>query len=139
MPWWRLHYHLIWTTRQREPLIDAPREQIVRSTLQAKARALGLVLHAIGGIEDHIHVVVSIPPAVTVAACVKHFKGATSRRVNQMFPAPPRFAWQAEYGAVTLGERSLPRAIDYVQRQRQHHRVDRLIEWYETVAAFRPA
>ena len=138
MPWWRLHYHLIWTTREREPLIDAQRERIIQATLQVKARELGLVLHAVGGIEDHVHAVVSIPPAIAVAVCVKHFKGASARRVNQAFGADARFAWQAEYGAVTLGERSLPRAIEYVQRQRQHHSDKTLIAWYETVAAPRP-
>ena len=135
MPWCRLHYHLVWATRNREPLITLKEEEIIHTRLRAKADELRLVMHAVGGIEDHLHVVVSIPPALSVADCAKHLKGASARAVNQELSADSRFGWQAEYGAVTLGERSLPAAIDYVRKQREHHANGSVIEWYETMNA----
>jgi putative transposase len=133
MPWCRLHYHLVWATRDREPLINGEAERIIHSRLHIKAHELRLVIHAIGGVDDHLHVVLSIPPALAVAHCTKHLKGASARAVNQEVPADSRFGWQGEYGAVTLGERSLPSAIDYVRNQREHHTRGTLIGWYETI------
>ena len=82
MPCWRLHYHLVWATWERAPLITANVERVVHQIIFAKARELGLVLHAVGGVSDHVHVVVSIPPTRCVAEIVKQLKGASSRAVH---------------------------------------------------------
>ena len=92
------------------------------------------MLHAVGGIEDHLHVVVSIPPALAVATCVKHFKGTSARHVNQASRVAGEFGWQAQYGVLTVTERVLPRVADYVVHQREHHRNNTLIAWYERTA-----
>ena len=118
MPYWRLHYHLVWATYHREPLLEEQAQQLISAVAQTKAGTLRIVVHAIGFMPDHVHLAVSIPPALSVADCVRHFKGASSRRINGDFRA---FAWQAEYGAISVGERSLPRVIDYVLRQAEHH------------------
>lgn len=121
MAYWRLHYHLVWSTYQRSPTINAQREQVVHVTLHRKARDLGCILHAVGGIEDHMHVIISIPPSLSVSECVRQLKGASSHAVNHMTGARSDFKWQAGYGAISVGERSLGAAIDYARNQRQHH------------------
>jgi putative transposase len=131
MPYWRLHYHLIWTTFEREPMIHAASEHIIHGTLHAKARELSLILHAVGNTEDHIHVVVSIPPKLAVADCLRHLKGASSRAVNQMLQSRSAFKWQEGYGAISVGERSLPTVIAYVTKQKEHHRAGTLVAEYE--------
>ena len=121
MPYWRLHYHLVWATFKREPMISAERERIIYGSLYGKAKELGLIIHAIGNIEDHIHVVVSIPPKILVSDCLRHFKGASSHAVNQVTGSGSHFKWQEGYGAISIGERSLPTVIAYVVNQKQHH------------------
>jgi putative transposase len=105
MAYWRLHYHLIWTTYRREPLIGADCEAVIHHTLFGKAKELGVLIHAIGTVEDHVHVVASIPPRVSVADCVGKLKGASSHRVNQD-TASRAFRWQGGYGGLSLGARS---------------------------------
>lgn len=68
MPYWRLHYHLVWGTSRRLPLITQPLEAIISQIVFAKARELRLILHAVGGVEDHLYVVASIPPTLNVAS-----------------------------------------------------------------------
>jgi putative transposase len=131
MPYWRLHYHLIWATKNRLPLIDAQREVVIQQTIAAKTRELRICLHAVGGSEDHVHTVVSIPPSLRVSECVKHLKGATSRAVNRSEAQGKVFQWQGGYGAVTVGEESLGKVIDYVKRQREHHRSGTTLAQYE--------
>jgi putative transposase len=82
MPYWKLYYHLIWATYERQPLIGSECEAIIRTTLYAKAGEMHAVLHAIGNVADHVHMVASVPPAISLATCVKYLKGASSRAVN---------------------------------------------------------
>jgi putative transposase len=124
MPYWRLFYHLVWATKQREPVIAEREENAVRQSIMATVADLELMARAIGCMPDHVHVVVGIPPKLAVADVVKRLKGASSHAVNNL-PTwqgrEPAFAWQAEYGAHTVGERGLPTAIDYVLNQKERH------------------
>ncbi len=132
MPYWKLYYHLVWATFERHPLITPEREAIVRTTLYSKAKDLRAVLHVVGGVADHVHVVASIPPVLSVAACVKQLKGASSRAVNVQASAGQIFRWQEGYGALSLGERSLSTVVAYVKNQPRHHREQTTLAVYET-------
>jgi putative transposase len=122
MAFWRLHYHLVWGTYRRELLIERKVEQLVYQALYGKAKELRLLVHAIGGVADHVHVVASIPPAVALADCVGQLKGASSHRVNRE-AGRGVFRWQGGYGALSIGGRSLAAVIAYVRNQREHHAV----------------
>jgi REP element-mobilizing transposase RayT len=110
-------------------------EQQIFGVILNKAKEMGIVVHAIGNAEDHIHVVVSIPPRVAVADCIKHFKGASSYYVNHQPGARHDFAWQDGYGALTFGERSLEDVIRYVHGQKEHHRAQTARPMYERITA----
>ena len=131
MAYWRLHYHLVWATYRREPMITEAREATVYAILNSKARELGLILHGAGNIEDHMHVVVSIPPKLAVADCVRHFKGTISHAINRQADGQGVFKWQDGYGALTIGERSLQTVIAYANNQKRHHRESTVIAVYE--------
>ena len=62
MSLWRLYYHLVWATKERQPLINPETEAALYPYIISKADTLRCIVHAIGGVEDHIHLVVSIPP-----------------------------------------------------------------------------
>jgi Transposase IS200 like len=83
MPLWRLFYHLVWATQERQPLISTAHEQILYPYIKGKADFLECQLHAIGGIEDHIHLIVSIPPKLSIANFAKRIKGSSARYLNQ--------------------------------------------------------
>ena len=120
MAYWRLYYHVVWATYGRLPLITGGIKKQVYGVVLQKARELGVVVHAIGGIEDHIHVVVSIPPKLAVAQCVKHFKGASARYVNE-HSAHGTFKWQDGYGVLTFGGGAMKTVVSYVLNQGAHH------------------
>jgi REP element-mobilizing transposase RayT len=63
MTFWRLHYHIIWATFQRERFLAGDREKMFYGVLYKKGRELGLTVHAAGNVEDHVHIVISIPPS----------------------------------------------------------------------------
>ena len=125
MPRWRLFYHLVWSTDGRRPLITPSIEAAAHRELRAVADRCGILVHAIGGIEDHLHVVVSIPPKLSVADAVQRLKGSSSHALRAEFG--DTFKWQSEYSVDSFSERHLPAVIAYVQNQRRHHQNNTLI------------
>jgi REP element-mobilizing transposase RayT len=131
MTYWRLHYHLIWATHNREPCLTPEREKMFYGVLYKKAEELDLKIHAAGNVEDHAHVVASIPPVLAVADCVRHLKGASAFAINRMDGSDGQFKWQGGYAALTVGEDSLETVKEYAARQKEHHRASKLIGLYE--------
>ena len=100
------------------PIREAPLYQFI----DYKTTELGGSLHAIGGIADHVHVIVSSPPSLALSEYVKAIKGSSSRYLNANYPNPSaKFKWQQEYGVFSISPKSLDRAIAYAQTQKHHH------------------
>jgi REP element-mobilizing transposase RayT len=128
MSYWQLFYHIVWSTKQRQPLITPQIEPLIYDFLRAKAISLGGVVFAINGMEEHVHVVASIPPRIAVAKFVGQLKGVSSAKINKMRGIEePRFAWQAEYGVFSFDHKRLPNVVAYVNRQKEHHAAGNLI------------
>jgi REP element-mobilizing transposase RayT len=133
MTYWRLHYHIIWATDERQPIITPEREKVFYGVLYRKAEELGVKVHAGGNFEDHAHVVLSIPPVLAVAECVRQIKGASAYAINRMPGSDGQFKWQGGYGALSLGERSSENVMEYAAKQKEHHRENKLISVYERI------
>ena len=120
MPYWRLFYHVVWATKNRLDLIDAAWEKDLYGYLRGKATALECIPHAIGGMPDHIHVAISIPPKLAVATLIGKLKGSSSHYINGRY-AHGAFLWQAEYGVSSFSEKALASIVDYIKNQKKHH------------------
>jgi REP element-mobilizing transposase RayT len=131
MTYWRLHYHLIFATFERQPTLTGEREKVFYGTLYGKAKELELKIHAAGNADDHAHVVLSIPPKLSVADCVKHIKGASAFAINHMPNSDGQFKWQEGYGALSIGERSLETVMAYAVNQKKHHQEQNILSIYE--------
>ena len=131
MTYWRLHYHIIFSTFERQPILIGEREKIFYGVIYQKAKELDLKIHAVGNVDDHVHIVVSIPPKIAVADCVRHLKGASAYAINHMNGSDGQFKWQEGYGALSVGERSLETVMAYAANQKQHHKDHTMIEVYE--------
>jgi REP element-mobilizing transposase RayT len=109
-------------------------ETEVHDVLCAKARSLGAQIYALNGVEDHIHMVVGIPPKIAVATFVGQVKAFSSTRINKSGLIAHPFRWQAEYGAFSFDRKRLPRIIAYVANQKEHHQQGTLIQVLETTS-----
>lgn len=135
MAFWRLYYHLVWSTKNREPLIKPEIEKRLYAYLVTKAAELGCYVYAVNGCQEHVHLIIAIPPKHAVAEVVKHLKGASSHNLNQA-GLDYTFAWQRGYGALSLGERQRQQAEDYVAKQKTHHADRTAIAWLERDSDF---
>lgn len=136
MPFYRLYYHLVWATKNREPLIQPEIENRLFGYIVNKAAESGVYIYAINGWDDHIHLVASIPPKHAVADVVKRLKGASSHNLNHVGGLDGSFGWQRGYGALTVGEQHRPIAEAYVQNQKEHHQKQSTNAWLERYAEF---
>jgi len=135
MPYWRLFYHFVWRTKNGEPLIAPEWEGSLHNVIAAKAADLGAFVHAVGGIEDHVHLVVSVPPKIALSTFIGQVKGASSHFVNHELDLDIYFAWQAEYGVVSFGGKMLDVVVQYVKDQRKHHTDGTAIAMLEQIGA----
>jgi len=122
MPYTQLFYHLIWATKDRQLLLNEESGPILHNLIRSKAIALGASVYALGGVADHVHLVVSIPPTISVAEFVGQVKGASSAVFNKSGFTRSRFYWQDEYGAFSFDRKRLSNFVAYAERQEEHHR-----------------
>jgi putative transposase len=129
MAYWRLFYHFVWTTKNREPLLTPDIETNVYRFLHAEANKNYVPLFVIGGIEDHVHVLAAVRPAVSPAEFMHQLKGSSSRFVTLAFKRP--FEWQDGYGVFSVSEDSVPDVIRYIKNQKQHHTQGTIVAAWE--------
>jgi len=127
MPYWQLFYHIVWSTKNREPLLTPEAEPIIYGYLRNKALGLEANVYAINGYRDHVHLVASIPPKIAVSKFVGQVKAVASVKYNQSRPGAAPFYWQEEFGAFSFDRKRLPYVAAYVENQKTHHANNRLI------------
>ena len=117
-----LHYHIVFSTKNREPWITAEIERRIWAFLGGIARENRMKPLQIGGVDDHIHLLLGAPATMAPAKAAQLIKGGSSAWIHTEFPALRSFAWQDGYGAFTVSKSHLQDVIAYIQNQRQHHR-----------------
>jgi len=114
-----LFYHIVWSTKNREPLITPSAEPEIHNLIKTKAIGLGGTVFTVNGIEDHVHVVTAIPPRIAAATFVGQVKGATTAKYNQGRSDEGKIYWQDEYGIFSFDRKRLPNVVAYVENQKQ--------------------
>jgi putative transposase len=86
------------------------------------ARENNMAALAIGGVEDHVHLLLSIPSTLSISHAMQLVKGGSSKWVHDTFPKCKEFAWQEGYGAFTISISQIPDTKAYIGNQSEHHR-----------------
>jgi len=124
-----LHFHLVFSTKERRPLIaDAWRDRL-HAYLGGALHAIQAMPLAIGGTADHVHLLVGLRATHRLAEVLREIKGASSRWVHETIGAPG-FSWQDGYGAFTVSGEGLEEVRRYIGAQEAHHRVVTFQEEY---------
>ncbi|MGE5529198.1 MAG: IS200/IS605 family transposase [Patescibacteria group bacterium] len=125
-----LYYHVVWSTKHREPWISANLQAPLNRFLTERAVAKGCRVIAANCVEDHAHILFYMPPTERLSEIIKDLKGASSRKMSQ--EAIMDFGWQEGYSATTLRAGDVPAVQAYVENQQLHHgsggRIDATLE-----------
>ncbi len=124
-------YHIVFGTKYRHPLIKAEFQKQLYEYIGGIIRAQNGYLMEIGGIEDHIHILASLPPNKAVSDAIRDIKANSSKWINELnLINTPRFSWQKGYGAFTVSYSLIESVRKYVQNQREHHQAKTFKEEY---------
>ena len=125
-PWTQLYLHFTWATWDRYPFLNPSVRPRVYQCIQAECGRMGAEVIAIGGIEDHVHLLVRAPATLAPANLAKQVKGASSHLMTHEIARGETFKWQGGYGVFSVSKREVPMIREYVLHQEQHHREKRL-------------
>jgi putative transposase len=114
-----LYLHLIWHTKASLPLLAPEVESLVHHYLRGRLiNTPGAFVHAVGGTETHVHVVVTLAPTILISNLVGKLKGASAHEANQKLTHGRKvLEWQTGYGVVSFGKKDLKWVVDYVNHQ----------------------
>jgi putative transposase len=116
-----LHYHLIFSTKNRQPLIQPAWRDQLHEYLGGTIRGLGGIAESVGGVADHVHLLVGLKATHCLADVVRELKKASSVWVHETIRVA-MFAWQDGYAAFTVSATSREGVKGYIANQEQHHR-----------------
>jgi putative transposase len=111
--------HMIFSTKERRKIITKPMQAHMWRYVAAICQENGIFVHSIGGMEDHIHILVQIPPTMTIAQAVRLIKSNSSKWMNEL---GHRFAWQKGYGGFSVSASKVSTVVRYIENQERHHR-----------------
>jgi REP element-mobilizing transposase RayT len=112
--------HFVFSTKNRCKCLGEELRPKLWAYLGGIARQNGMKALAVGGMDDHVHVLLSLPGTIAIAKAVQLLKGGSSKWINE-HPGP-EFHWQEGYGAFTVSISHLDATVEYIQAQPEHHK-----------------
>lgn len=114
-----LHYHIVFSTKDRRPLIQDEWRPRVHSYLGGIIRGMNGVAEIVGGVADHVHMLASLRPVHCIADVMRDMKKESSTWAKDNFDS--RFAWQEGYAAFTVSPSATDSFKKYIAKQEAHH------------------
>jgi REP element-mobilizing transposase RayT len=115
-----LFFHLVWSTKNRQPLIHTPLQNRLYAYIGGIIRKEKAELLSIGGTADHVHLLLKLETFHSLATLARKIKSGSSKFVNES-NFSMRFAWQEGYGAFSVSSSKVLMVKEYISRQEQHH------------------
>ena len=118
----RLHVHLVFSTKNREPLITDGVRDALHAYMATVLQNLGCAPVLINSVEPHAHLLFDLARTVSVSQVVEDVKKASSKWIKTQGQEFASFAWQSGYGAFAVSESNVETVREYIANQREHHR-----------------
>jgi REP element-mobilizing transposase RayT len=125
-----LNVHCVFSTKERLPILSPEVRERLWPYLGGIAKQNGIHPKCIGGVADHVHLLLSMPTTMAIAKAIQLIKSGSSAWIHQTFRELRNFAWQQGYGAFSVSVSQLPEAIIYIDHQVEHHRTRTFQEEY---------
>lgn len=125
--------HLVFSTKDLAPCLKSSIRPDLHDYLATASRSVDCECYRVGGVADHVHLVVRISPGITIAGLVKELKRTSTVWLKTQYPALPKFAWQQGYGCFSVGPGDLAAMIAYIDDQEKHHRIYTFQEEYRVI------
>ena len=119
----RVVIHTVFSTKDRFPFLqNAASRSEVHAYLGGCAKTLGSLPIQIGGVEDHVHLLTTLPRTLAMSDFVKEVKRVSTNWNHERGAEWAKFRWQAGYGIFSVSESNVPQVVRYIEDQDKHHR-----------------
>ncbi len=116
-----LLYHIVFSTKDRIPVIHGEMRERLYEYIGGIVRGERGILLEIGGVPDHVHLLVKLKSDMAVAEMVRLMKSNSSKWLSELDGARAHFEWQTGYGAFSVSESQVRKLRQYIQTQESHH------------------
>ena len=113
--------HCTLSTKERRRLIAPDLQSRLWPYMGGIARDNGMKAIIVGGVEDHVHALLSLPATMAIAKAIQLIKCGSSKWVHETFSERSLFAWQEGYGAFSIGIAQVDATVEYIRTQAEHH------------------
>ena len=122
MPLLKIWIHLVWATKNREPILTQDIRQQIFSHIRENASKKNIYVDFVNGHVDHVHCLISLNQEQTIAKIVQLIKGESSFWINKNNLCRQKFEWQDEYFAVSVSESGINKVREYIKNQEDYHK-----------------
>jgi len=119
----QLYVHLIFSTKQREPMLLSPVRKDLHAYLAAVLNNHDSPALKLGGMSDHVHVLFRLSKDLALAKIVEEVKTSSSKWLKTQGRGLANFHWQSGYGASSVSAADVELVVEYIAQQETHHRV----------------
>jgi putative transposase len=116
-----LLYHIVFSTKNREPLIREDKKERLYDYMGGIVRLHGGIMLELNGMPDHVHLVAKLRPDEAVSVLLRDLKSSATGWMHKVFPDESDFGWQNGYAGFTVSQSQLQQVRNYVKKQEQHH------------------
>jgi len=117
-----LLYHIIFSTKDRRPIITIDQQPRLYDCIGGIVREMGGISLGVNGMEDHVHLLAKLRPDLALSDVLRELKSNATGWMHDVFPRLSDFSWQRGYAAFTVSQSHLQQVQRYVARQKEHHR-----------------
>jgi REP element-mobilizing transposase RayT len=121
MPFTKVWLHIVWATKQRNPLLTKDMRQRLFVHIKENALSKGIFVDSVNGHIDHVHALVSLSPDQAISKIVQLLKGESSFWANKLGLTKTKLEWQDDYFAVSVSESGVDKVREYINNQEVHH------------------
>jgi len=127
----KIWVHVVWATKNREPVLDDKIRKIVFDHIRSNALTKEIYIDFINGYYEHVHCLISLKADQSIAKVMQLIKGESAHWVNKEKMTKSKFEWQDEYFAVSVSESHIDSVRNYIRRQEEHHKKKTFQEEYD--------
>jgi putative transposase len=129
----QMYIQIVFAVKRRQNLIQKKWKDELHKYICGIVNGKGQKVYAIGGVEDHIHILVSIKPNIAISDLVRDIKANSSKWINENEFVRGKFQWQEGFGAFSYAQSQLDNVIAYINNQEQHHQKKTFKDEYLTL------
>jgi putative transposase len=119
----QIYLQVVFSVKRRQNLIQKHWREELYKYICGIVNGKDQKVYAIGGVEDHIHILISIKPNIALSDLVRDIKANSSKWINERGFVNGKFQWQEGFGAFSYAQAQLDNVIAYINNQEQHHRI----------------